>query len=47
MSKTEILGTWVTPETKKALKEKANKLGLGTAEYIRMLIMQDLEKNLP
>ena len=44
MSKTEMIGVWLTPEIKKLIEQLADKKGVSTGEYIRQLIDHDLDR---
>jgi len=44
MSKTEMIGVWITPEIKKLIEQLADKKGVSIGEYIRQLIDHDLDR---
>jgi len=44
MSKTEMIGVWLTPEIKKLIEQLADKKGVSIGEYIRQLIDHDLDR---
>ena len=44
MSKSEMIGVWVTPEMKQKIEARAKDKGMNPPEYIRTLIDKDLEK---
>ena len=44
MSKTEMIGVWLTSEIKKLIEQLADKKGVSTGEYIRQLIDHDLDR---
>jgi len=44
MSKTEMIGVWLTPEIKKLVEQLADKKGVSIGEYIRQLIDHDLDR---
>jgi hypothetical protein len=43
-TKTELIAAWVTPDIKKRAEDQAAKSGMKIGEYIRKLILDDLEK---
>ena len=43
MSKTEMIGVWITPEIKKLIEQLADTKGVSIGEYIRQLIDRDLD----
>lgn len=44
LSKTEMIGVWITPEIKKYIQQLADAKGVSIGEYIRQLIDRDLDQ---
>ena len=44
LSKTEMIGVWLTPEIKKYVQQLADAKGVSMGEYIRQLVDRDLDQ---
>jgi len=44
LSKTEMIGVWLTPEIKKLVQQLADTKGVSLGEYMRQLIDRDLDQ---
>lgn len=44
LSKTEMIGVWLTPEIKKLVQQLADTKGVSLGEYVRQLIDRDLDQ---